>query len=267
MPILETRAAGHSLVAAIHREADAAPGSPQVEALRRTQARLWKSAAPELHREFNQLGAHLAATAPTMGGLVLESKGGVNDRVELIIAAAGLGVWVATRFKPIYERLYRKTAIVTMQALQRTGVPVTERDKVEARLLLESGRRMGLVNVSKQAKESLFAVIDTGRELGLGPRATAELIRDLVPKGRYVNAGSTYRSELIARTEMMHAQRIGSIESYKRSRVVKECICFDGDSDSICLARNGTRMSFESAEQEAKSTHPGCVLVFGPALA
>lgn len=265
--LLETRRGRHSLVAALHQEADRAPGARHVYALRRDHKGLFAREQGALHREFRTLGVHVEAVAQASGGLVLESASDVSARVRAILAAAGIKAWIEARFRPIYDRLYAATGRITMATLARTGIPVTGRDRVEQRLFNESGKRLGLLDIEKQTKESLFKIIDIGRERGLNPRQTGAMIRDLVPKGRYVNAGSTYRSETIARSEVMHAQRIGSIETYRRSKVIQEAIAFDGDGDAECLARNGTRMPFDKAEQEAANTHPNCVLVFGPAIA
>lgn len=262
--LLEKPAARRAIVATLHREADAIPGARHVAALRRDTERLWRPVAPEMHVQFRALGAHIASVVPAMGGLVLESRVDVRRRVEAILAAAGVTAWIKTRFSPIYERMYKKVGTITAATLTRERVPVTKRDKIESRMIREGGKRLGLLDINKQTKESLFRIVDVGRELGLNPNQTAEMIRDMVPKGRYVNAGSTYRAEMIARSEVLHGQRIASLEAYRHSSAVEMVIAFDGDGDAICFARNGTRMTIEQAESAAYGTHPQCVLAFGP---
>lgn len=263
--LLENPRARRALVARIHREADTVPGARAVRALRKDSDRIAEDFVSPLHVQFRALGIHVAAVAPTVGGLLLESKEDVRKRVNAILTAAGIGAWIKTRFEPIYERLYLRVGRITMSTLARSQVPVTARDKIEARMLREGGKRLGLLDIRKQVKESLFRIIDVGRDMGLNPNQTAKMIADLVPKGRYINAGSTYRARLIARTEVLHAQRIASIESYRRSGgAVKGVIAFDGDYDDECIARNGTEYTFEEAEDEAYITHPNCVLAFGP---
>lgn len=233
-----------------------------IAGLRKDQRpRLWRPAKDELHREFRTLGVYVATVAAASGGLVLEAT--PRERVASILAAANLKAWVAFRFGPVFLRHYKRVASVTLETLQRKGIPISERDKIESRILREAGKRLGLIDINKQTKEVLFKIIDLSRQLGIGPIAAGEMIADMVPKGRYVHAGSSYRAEMIARTEMIHAQRVASIEAYKKAKY-KEVEAFDGDSDAICLARNGTRMTFEQAEVEANDTHPGCVLAFAP---
>lgn len=239
-----------------------APGASIVKSLRADQDGLWQPAEPAIRVALRALGQHLAAVTASQGGLVLETT--PKQRIAAIIAAANLPGWIESQFGPIYELLYKRTAQKTMATLTNRGFPVTERQRIEARVLNEYGKRLGLVDLRKQTKESLFRILNVAREEGLSPRAAAYMIEDLVPKGRFINAGSRYRAELIARSEMLHAQRISSIESYKRSKVVKEVVAFDGDGDSRCLARNGQHMSFGQAEVEAANTHPQCVLTFGP---
>lgn len=232
--------------------------------LREQQPSLWPGAALEVRVALAALGQHVAAVTAAQGGLVLETSPAA--RIAAIISAANLEGWIAQRFSPIYERLYRATANQTMATLTKEGYPITERSKIEARVLKELGKRTGLIDLNKQTKESLFRILRTARELGIGANSAAYLIEDMIPRGRFVYAGTRYRAELIAESEALHAQRIATIESSRRSPQIKELIAFDGDGDEICLARNGTRFSFDEAEVETNNTHPKCVLAFGPVV-
>lgn len=246
----------------ILKEAAKVPGGEIVAALRQDQPYLWQSSEIEYRIQLRALGVHVAAVANAEGGLILETT--PRQRIEAIVNGAALDRWIKLKFGPVYERLYKRTANQTMATLSSRGFPITNRTKVEERVLKELGKRMGLIDLSAQAKESLFRILNISRDLGLSPRAASYLIEDMVPRGRFIRAGVRYRSELIAQSEMLHAQRISTISSFKGSRFVKELVAFDGDHDSECLSRNGSYYSFDEAEVQAANTHPKCVLAFGP---
>jgi hypothetical protein len=131
-------------------------------------------------------------------------------------------------------------------------------------MLLEGGKRMGLVDIASDTRAALFKTIDAGRMIGANPKATAKLIEQFVPAGRFTNAGVGYRSRLIARTETLHSARISTVQVYRSAPQVNFCVAFDGESDEECAARNGAIFTFDEAEAEANGTHPNCVLAFGP---
>ena len=240
------------------------PGARVVNDLRAGLAPVESLFAADLHREFKLLGDLVGAAADAEGGLLVEASRRERARVLAILAAARLQTWVRTRLLPVFEYHYKRVLDSTFTILRRYDIRPTDRDALEQKILRLGGKRMGLLDIERDTKESLFKVIDLSREQGLGPRETGRLLRDMVPRGRYVNAGSSYRATMIARTEALHAQRISSIETYRQSPVVKELVAFDGDHDGECAARNGQHYSFDDAQIEADSTHPQCVLAFGP---
>jgi len=241
------------------------PGARVVNDLRVSLPPVEGLMASDLRREFELLGQLVSAAASAEGGLVVEEASRrERARVAAILAAAKLETWVRTRLLPVFEYHYKRILDSTFLVLGRHDIRPTARDALEKQMLNTGGKRMGLLDIGRDTKESLFKVIDLSREQGLGPRQTGRLIRDMVPRGRYVNAGSSYRATMIARTEALHGQRIASIETYRQSPVVKELVAFDGDHDGECAARNGQVFSFDDAEAEADSTHPQCVLAFGP---
>lgn len=259
-PVL-ARAAVPSLMAL--REA-INPGATTVEMLRDDQPDLINLMTADLNREFKLLGQIVAAAASASGGLVMEATRAEQAQIAVIIARSRLEWWVKERLIPIFQHAYQRTAQLTVTTLRRAGIPTTMRDTVEKRIIEAGGKRTGLLDIANDTKQSLFAVIEKGHELGINPLDTARLIEDYVPKGRFVHAGSSYRSRLIARTEVLHAQRMSTLESYRASPSVERVVMFDGESDEECSVRNGAVVSFDEAEAEMNDTHPNCVLCFAP---
>lgn len=218
---------------------------------------------PDLHRSFDRLGQHVEVTCLAQGGVLLEATDAERRRASTIAAASALIKWTKENLGPMYRTIYMRTGELTMQVLSRHGVPATLRRKLEAKLLAEGGKQMGLLDIAQETKETIFDVMDKAREDGINPRQAARLVREHVPAGRFVNAGSKYRSELIARTEVLNAQRQASLDGYRQAEITL-VQAFDGESDEECSARNGEDFTLADAQIEADSTHPQCVLGFAP---
>jgi hypothetical protein len=242
------------------------PGAAVVYALRAVEPRKEAMMRSELKPAFASLGKHVGSAASRMGGVLIESSANEEERIAAILAAAGLARWKQDALKPVFERAWRRGAVLTMQVLKRYGIEPTMRDKLAQSMLEQGGKRMGLVDITGDTKSALLKVIDDGRILGANPKVTAKLIEQYVPAGRFTNAGAGYRARMIARTETLHSARISSLEVYRASPQVKECMAFDGESDEECAARNGAVFTFDEAEAEANDTHPNCVLAFGPVV-
>lgn len=241
------------------------PGAKLIAALRKDQLRAERVFRPELIRVFVELGIHVATVANSKGDLLIEARSqNETNRINTIVAGAGLSTWAVQKLKPLFEKHWRRVAKMTFMVLDRENVPVTLRSALEKTLLREGGTRAGLVDIIGDTKSALFHVLDTARKEGLNPRVAGKLIKQYVPEGRFINAGARYRAEMIARTETLEAQRVSSIQMYKDSPEIKKVVAFDGDGDEICITRNGEEFSFEEAETEADETHPNCVLAFAP---
>jgi putative component of membrane protein insertase Oxa1/YidC/SpoIIIJ protein YidD len=196
----------------------------------------------------------------------MEASARETDRISAIVSAARIEGFEEARLLPAFRDHYKRMLQTVATTLRGANLPVTARQSLEASMLDLGGKRMGLLDIPGDVKDSLFKVLDAGRELGLNPRTTASWIEYLVPRGRFIHAGSKYRAQLIARTETMNASRISTVRMFRDSPVVNKVIAFDGDSDEECAERNGSEMTFDEAEEASESTHPNCVLAFGPAV-
>jgi hypothetical protein len=244
----------------------ARPGAQLVNQLRQSQKRDEAHFREQLERDFRVLGIAVAAAATSHGGLLIEATSRETDRIQAIVNASRLPNFEEAVLLPHFKQHYQRMLETVATTLRASNLPATMRQQAQAAFLDNGGKRMGLLDLERDVKDSLFKVLDAGRELGLNPRTTAQWIEYMVPRGRFIHAGARYRSQLIARTETMHAGRIATLESYRASPVVEKVIAFDGDSDEECAERNGSEMTFDEAEEAAESTHPNCVLAFGPAV-
>lgn len=246
-------------------------GENLIQALERTASSLTDAMAGDLQVLFASLGDHVADVYRASG---VRSTNGHSAKqvdeseVDAILTGAGLGAWQERHLTPGFESHYRRTLDVTAETVETVielGVDLP--DETARRVVAEGGRRAGLVDLQGDTRTALFRALTESREQGMGQDATARLIRDQVPAGRYTNAGPQYRAKLIARTETLHAQRASTLSIYGAAENVASVQAYDarlGDTDDECIARNGMTFSFADAELEMGATHPNCTLSFAP---
>jgi HK97 family phage portal protein len=156
--------------------------------------------------------------------------------------------WEEKRNKALaYETLYLEVAQQTVESMQSTlGVAVNLTDEREAAVLARAGTRKGLVDLSGQTKDAVFAALKQGREAGKNPEEIARAIRQYV-SGRHqfagiyqrtfdasINAGNSVeqaedsaeraasraRARRIARTEGRFAQNVSTLEMGREAEAV-----------------------------------------------
>jgi hypothetical protein len=203
-----------------------------------------------------------------MGGLYLseaDTDPMEDERIKTILAQAGMDSWKAQRLRPIFEKAWSRSALLTEQALEKHGIYSAVRRRVSDKMRDAGATRTTLVDMDSGTEAALFKVLEVGRELGLSTRDLGKLIEHYVPAGRFVHAGSGYRSRLIATTETLEASRHSSLAVYGESPVVERVMAFDGvEHDAECQERNGEIFTLPEAEAENGKTHPSCVLAWGP---
>ncbi len=169
-----------------------------------------------------------------------------------------------------YKVMYLRVAKTTVDSVNAAlGLVVNMTDPIELSILAEAGTQKGLLNLSKQTKDSLFQALVEAREEGLGPPAVARRIKDLISKGPW--STPEIRAKIIARTETKHAQNVASLEVYGASDTISRVQIVDGQlptSDDFCIERNqlGTGESISIEEAWTLSDHPNNTLSFVPVV-
>jgi hypothetical protein len=271
--LLRMARTGHpTILEAIDKAAEMERARRVVNALRAAQKPLITTMERDTAAWLKGMGQLVAAAAQPLLGQLYEARWRspldsteVANLIDNILHSAHLREWEGGRVAPSFYKHYEATDLITARTLIQAGILANLRGSAARRVLQEGGRRLGLLDLGTQTRAALFRAIDQAYEQGLGPRATAKLIRDIVPAGPFPNAGAGYRATLIARTETLHAQRFSTLQRYREDKRVKQVIVFDGESDEECSARNGEYMTLDEAEAEMNSTHPNCVMAFGPA--
>jgi len=234
-----------------------------IEALDRDRKRLQAGFEERLTRDFHDLGKEVSATAAALPGLAREE---IERTVFEILKKFDVEDWMEKRLKPTYEKEYLHILTTTIDSVQNTlGLSFEMPDMVAKEILKEGGRRLGLLDLTQDTKDKLFSVIAEAREAGEGIPAIVRRIRNEVPAGPW--STSEIRAQVIARTEVKHAQRKSSLMAYKESGVIQTVMLFDGriaTSCEVCQARDGLIISFEEAEEYMAIEHPNGTMDFAP---
>lgn len=193
----------------------------------------------ELVRAFTRLGRDAATSY-----LRVVAKAKVDDDlVRAVLRDMDVASFPRRILRPTFERHYVRVAGQTLETINDIGFTTGLPDAAMRRVIAQGGTRAGLVDVRRATYNTIFRIISESRAEGRGVSAVARLIRDQVPAGRFVNAGSRYRAQLIARTETKYAQNVSAMEAYRAAAGINRVMAFDaqgsGASDEECQDRDG----------------------------
>lgn len=231
--------------------------------------------ARELEKDFNEMGDACATaylrmhptsfTSGTNGHSGNKTPVTAETLARMIVATllASFDDKLKKRFQNNAKRILDET-VSTIGDIMNLDAGVS--DVTQRRILDNAGKRLGLVDIEQTTRNVIFQAINEGNQQGLNPRDIARSIREDVPSGRFVNAGPSYRSQLISRTETNWAMNTSAIESYREADEVGACIAFDGGDDPECAERNGQEYSFDEAQTELENEHPNGTLTFAPVV-
>ena len=212
---------------------------------------------------FDKLGVSAAAAALP---ILEEAFKAAPDDVLLagrILEALDLRSQEAV-FAKLYEAHYLTVAETAGEAAGLVGLATDLPDPVARAVVASGGRRAGLVDLGKDAKNTLFNALTEGRAAGEGAGALARRIRSEIPKGRY--SSTQIRSRVIARTETAFAQNTSTIER-SRAAGVERALVFDnraGFGDDICPGLDGIEVTLAEAQALAADEHPNGTRSFSP---
>lgn len=219
-----------------------------------------------LVKRFNALGKEVATVflriAEEHG--FGKAKKAIEDHVigELIINDIEIDKSKVLGYETQYLRVASQT-VDSLNAVLKLGVNLSA--PMESTVLAAAGKRMGLIDLTKQTKNALFDALTIGRELGEGPAQLAVRIRDKVAAGPW--SSSKIRAEVIARTETKYAQNVSSLSAYKQADSVGAVQVYDallGETDDYCMSLDGAIVSFSDADMLANTEHPNGTRDFGP---
>ena len=228
-----------------------------------------------LLKKFGELGDISANTFLRNSSLILTSDQDGNfsfapDKLGDAIEQIDASKWAKNELEPIYKRQNRRVLDHTTESVGTImNIVINVPDRVARELINTGGTRLGLLDVASDTRKAIFRSLDEGRKLGEGADALARRIRNEVPKGRFLNAGSTYRARMIARTETKWSQNESSLVAYDLSPDITEVVAFDAQlgpdrSDPECISRNGRTFTIKQARSEMGREHPNGTLSFAP---
>ena len=189
------------------------------------------------------------------------------DFVYAIRRSMQIDDWIPTRLEPAYQGVYLRTLEATTETIRlNLGLGYQHPDAVGRRVVAEGGRRLGLVDIKGQARTSLFHALAEGRAQGMAREELARHIRDRITRGPWRSVET--RGLVIARTEVLHAQRISAVEVYKRTDIVSGVQAWDAQVGSPRMASAKSVIarvfSFNDADGETSLEHPSGTLSWAP---
>lgn len=251
------------------------PSAKQIRLINRlTKERqsLETSFAQDLLKSFailgNEAGVAAGQVFKNKSGKKLERKTTVDDIIiEQILDFVNFREF-GKDMQGKYWTHYRKVAGITAESLNAVlGLSASFTDTNIQRILAAGGKRLGLIDFKKQARNRLFRELEEGRALGETIPELVERIKGAVPAGRWTDSAT--RAEMIARTEIPYAQRISSLEMLKEHTTVSTVMVMDarlGPTDAECEALNGKIVTLEEAQALMDDEHPNGTRDFVPVL-
>lgn len=231
--------------------------------------------AGELQRAFDDLGQRAVAAWEAAPQRFIADP--VDEpTVAAILSALQVEDWRVTTLEPLWRRHYLRTAELTYEALRvNLGIDIGMDlpDPVARQVVAAGGRNLGLVDLTSQTRQALFEVLAEARAEGLGPVESARRLRRYVGAGRFVGmerekagSGVRYRSELIARTETLNAQRV-SVAEAGAAAGFEHYLAFDnrtGFGDDECVAMDGAVLTYAEMLSAIADEHPNGTRSFAP---
>jgi hypothetical protein len=227
----------------------------------------------QLEREIQSALGHLGEDAAT-AYMTVAQKASVPEiaaLVKQVLAKLDITKWVQARLMPLLRNHAGRVAADTQRLLQaEIGQETKIGPNVVAQMTQNAGRHLRVVDTEPQVRNAIERAIQEGMAVGDNPTKTARRIREHVPAGRFVNAGSKYRAELIARNETAGLQREAILGGYKSNPHVTAIRVRDGiygppRSDETCMARDGDTVPIDEASGVLPD-HPLCSLSYDPVV-
>jgi len=173
------------------------------------------------------------------------------------------------RLFAILEQRYLQMLAAVQAALIRLFPGLSDelfrvRDQDVNALLREAAQRV--VRIDETTRQNIAEQLRVGQALGFSNSEIANGRPDVGYGGIDGLYAETWkgRAEMIARTELQHAQNESALNRYARSGIVDHVRIIDGDEwDLGCANRNGTTVPITDHPQ---LLHPNCTMVLVPVV-
>jgi hypothetical protein len=172
------------------------------------------------------------------------------------------------RLAEILERRYLAMLAAVHEAMIRLfGLDANRyviTDQAVNLLLVDAAQRV--VRIDENTRQAIAEQLRVGQALGLSNYEMAHGVAQLGYRGIDGLYSETWagRAEMIARTELQHAQNEASMNRYAATGMVDHVRIIDGDEwDLPCANRNGTTVPISARPQ---LNHPNCTMVLVPVL-
>lgn len=136
-------------------------------------------------------------------------------------------------------------------------------DAAVNQILVDAAQRV--VRIDETTRQAIAEQLRVGQALGF---STYEIAHGK-PEVGYRGIDGLYdetwqgRADMIARTELQHAQNEATLNRYAATGMVDQVEIVDGDYDAACAARNGRVVSISERPQ---LLHPNCTMSLVPVL-
>ncbi len=175
----------------------------------------------------------------------------IIENLDFIVIDNGL--------KELYKANYKRIMSATIKRVNGAmELGISLPDFRQNEILAEGGKRVGLLDMESGVRDNIYKVLEEGRTQGESVAQLARRLSDMdgFSAGRFNDVRT--RAQLIARTEVGHAQNISAAETYKEGGVTHVLIMdsrkgsFDADCDSL----NGAVVTLQEGMQLMRDEHP-----------
>jgi hypothetical protein len=164
------------------------------------------------------------------------------------------------RYRAMLEAVHQ--ALIRLYGLNANRYVIS--DSAVNLMLVDAAQRV--VGIDETTRQAIVEQLRVGQALGLSTYEMAHGNAQIGYPGIEGLYGETWnkRSEMIARTELQHAQNEASLNRYAATGMVDHVRIIDGDEwDEPCAARNGAVVPISEHPQ---LNHPHCTMVLVPVL-
>lgn len=221
----------------------------------------------EIQAALGELAEHAATAYQTV--VVKAGSGYLARLVARVMRSLNLQAWIQDRLLPILRNHAGRVAADTQRTLQaQIGLKMHVAEDAMQNISDSAGEHLGMRDIEPQVRASIMEAIRQGLAAGDSPSKTAQRIRDRVPVGRFLHAGSRYRAQLISREETANAMRAAMLASYRSNPHITHLELRDGiygppRSDAQCMGRDGEVVPIS---EPPPPYHIGCTLSFSPVV-